>query len=754
MSKRFLIYIQCIDTRGFLCMTVKNISLKTLFSLAVFLSAFSVSAQTPPRSDPTVLPPEMADSIRVQLTELRSLSIHALVVGADNDGIAILSAGPDLTLRVSAADAIQTGVTTVRAGSVIVLSIDSFPVRLVVKSVSASGVEIEAPTLTERLFISSGFKALTSNAPASNNMLRYVECKELPLETLLRLVADQSGANLSASADAAKEPVSVFLRNVSVDTAVEEVCRTRNLWYRKDDGSGITRVTTMEEYEKNLSSFREETTEVFTLLYPNVYELASVIYGLYLDRVVITFSEEGPEEEIRDISRRFERFSQITSGANSGLLADGASSSGGYGGGYGGGSSGGYGGSGSGGWGSSSRSGGIFSQYGSSGNILDLRSREAFSNLSANDAKQIEALMRGATASNAVDRALDSYREKTASIFVTASRRNNMLIVRTGDPLIMNEIRDLVKRLDVPTPMVLLEVRVLQLNISDEFASSFEYEFNKTYNRGSTETTGGFPGFNPLSEVSRPDTLSFQVLSDHLNARIQLLQKDGYIKTLATPTLLTANNEVSRLFIGEERPMVKNISGQAVVNESSVVATPETEIEFQPVGNMLLITPNINADRTVTLRLLQENSKIIKGDASIPVYNISSGVSVNIPVDVVSSRSVSGTFVARDEMTVAVGGLIEEEDSLQENKVPFLGSIPFVGWFFRSTEKVKLRTELIVLIKPHVISTPSEGEAISRRVIEGLSAHPARDGRPSMNIHKTNGADEKKRREPNAADKR
>lgn len=695
------------------------------------LAAASLRAQ-PERTDPTATPAALADALRAQLAEFRALTVQALAVGTDDDGVAILSAGASRAALASAARSAGAEELIVRAGSAIALETGSIPLRLVVKSVTAKGVEIEAPTLTEKLFIPGSFKAVAPTNSLPPAFLRYLECKALPIETLLRLIADQTGANLSASSKAAQEPISIFLRNVSADQAVEEICRTRGLWFRKDDASGITRVTTMDEYEENLASFREETTESFTLLYPNVFEVASVIYGLYPERVSLSLGEdEVLEDETRDISRRFERLNMISSSSGSSFMNNFGGGSGGSGGG-----SGGYG-SGAGGYGGSyggvsSYRNGVLQRSGE--NRVDLRTRDAFTKLTANDAKQVSELLKSA-GSNSVDRALDTYREKSASIFVTASKRNNLLVIRTGDPQVMAEIRDLIRRLDVPTPMVLLEVRVLRLSINNDFSSSFEYELNQTYNKNASpiDATAGFPGFNPLAAAARTDSMSFQILSDHLNVRIQMLEKTGNVKTLATPTLLTANSEVSRLFIGEERPMVRNISSETVVNNENVVTTPQTQTELQPVGTMLLLTPNINADRTVTLRLLQENSEILKNDATIPVVS-SAGVVQNVPIDVVSSRSVSGTFVAKDEMTVAVGGLIEEKDEVQESKIPFLGNLPYLGFFFKSSQKVKTRSELILLIKPHVISTPAEGEAISRRLMESLSAHPAADGRPSLDI--------------------
>ena len=69
-------------------------------------------------------------------------------------------------------------------------------------------------------------------------------------------------------------------------------------------------------------------------------------------------------------------------------------------------------------------------------------------------------------------------------------------------------------------------------------------------------------------------------------------------------------------------------------------------------------------------------------------------------------------------------------------RTPVLGSIPLVGWLFRGTEKTKRRTELVVLVKPHVILTPMEGGRISKELMKAISAHPAADGRANMGVHK------------------
>lgn len=675
-----------------------------LTAIALFAIESSAETNTVVRTDPTQPTAVFADAMRARASDTGELDIKALVVGSDDDGAAIVTDS-------------EKHETIVRSGSTLQLKLGSIGMNLAVKKVSSAGVEFEQTSEGGKALLSASFKALPTSKGIDAGNLRYIECDDVDIKTLLRLISDQTGVNISASAATTDTKVSLFLRNVTAEAAVEEICRSTGLWFRRDAESGMIRVSSVEEYEQSLASFREEETESFTLLYPNVIEVASVIYGLYPERVLLSLGEdEILDDEENDISRRFNRFNSIADNGGSSFLnmdAGSTSSSG------------------------SSSSGGTISFNG--GRVTMVGPQQG-TTMNVNDARLLrEAESRGDT--NAVANIIGSIGGRNANIFVTISRKNSMLMVRTSDSKAMDDIRALIKRLDVPTPMVLLEVNVLELQIDDDFVSSFQYEFAENYRTTSYDSemkaTAGYPGFNPLAGEARSDAFSFQLLSKHLQTRIQLMEKDGKARTLATPMLLTANNEVSRLFIGEERPMVKNITSQTIANGETTITVPQTEIEFQAVGTMLLITPNINADRTVTLRLLQENSEINPNGATIPIYSLTDGGLVqNVPVDVVSSRSVTGTFVAKDQMTMAVGGLIKEIETETVNRVPFLGRIPLLGWFFRSTEKIKQRTELIVMIKPHVISTPSDAENISHEVLEENAAHAAKDGRSSNGVLK------------------
>ena len=192
---------------------------------------------------------------------------------------------------------------------------------------------------------------------------------------------------------------------------------------------------------------------------------------------------------------------------------------------------------------------------------------------------------------------------------------------------------------------------------------------------------------------------------------------------------------MSRIFSGSEYPIVKGVTaGETTTTEAGFVTHNSTvRLEWVDVGTMLLVTPSINADKTVTLRVIQENSEIPAEQVRVPLDG--GKLNETTPIDIVESRSLAGTFVAKDGMTVMAGGLIRETWKEVYTRTPVLGSIPWIGFLFRGTEKQKRRTELVVLIKPHVISTPTEGGRISRELMEALSAHPAADGRANMGVH-------------------
>ena len=674
--------------------------------LAILLPTLRCGAD--PAADPTQMSASMGEVLKAQLAEFRALEIKGLVSASGTGGVAIVRVQGDGTLRVA------------RRGSTLPLSAGGVPFPVRVKDVTDTGVEVAAETLDAQWTVPVSFAREGSVARAQPGALAYVEFEELTLKTALRLLADQSGRNFVWTERSANVPVSLFLRDATVEKVVDELCKSHRLWYRKDESSGITRIVTMEEFKESLTGYQqEEMIETFTLLYPNVTEVASIIQGIYADRVRLTLGDQDIlDDELSDLGRRFEKFQAISdTGGSSDLMGNFSSINAMR-------TVGGWGRRGS---GLYSTRGGLWFNNGQTRQAAEERREERrIDEFQAEDAARVSAAMAGAASNETVAAALAENRYQPPSVYVTVARRSNMLIVRTGDPRIMEEIRKLVQKVDVPTPMVYLEIEIMRLTLDDGVNSVFDWNVKDVaWNNGKYGVElDGATAFSP----DAPGRITFNVVSKHVESHIKLQRARGKLKSIATPSLLTAHNEVSQFFMGEEIPIVKNITASIVagdVNSKSIVV-PQTEMEWRKIGTRLLVTPNINVDRTVTLRLMQEtSSRKEKGGtivASVVDQETQTAAVQEFKVDTVEAKSIAGTFVAQNEMAVVAGGMVEETVSDSVNGIPVLMDIPWLGWFFRSTTKAKTRTELVIYMKPHVISTPGE----SRRVTEAVTADKVR----------------------------
>jgi len=561
--------------------------------------------------------------------------------------------------------------------------------------------------------------------------LKSIQFDGVALSDAMKLFAMQTGLNVICSAESGKTVITVYLRDVEPLAALEAIVKANGLFFRVDEASGIVRIATADEYEKDLTSFREEQTRVFTLLYPNPIAVAQVISQVY-GRRVDSNTADADQEEFADLSQRFNRFDLVDGRALGLGTFDGGGQSGG------GGGNNNAAGLGGGGQQNLLANGGLTDRSRGRTGRGSASYQEELSSFSAAEIQDIENQTAIAGGLGVEERARLVQRGKP-SIYVSTIRRNNQIVVRTADMQSMAEIEQLVRELDVPTPTVLLEVKVLRISLADGMTSSFEF-FGGGESGAAAFSDGvllpGFPGANSTGSAlahglgvagSMPGALTFQLVDSNFRFRMQLLESQSRVTALATPLILTANNEVSRIFVGDTLPFTIGFAPSRVVAganavASSSAATPITEL--RDVGQSLLITPNINADRTVTLRVVEENSERILGGGSIPVPDIDGGGVTAVKVDTVRRRTVSGTIVAQDGMAVALGGLIEETISNNRDQVPILGNIPGLGFLFRRQASVSARSELVVVIRPYVFNTPSESAATSQMLLGNLSVHP------------------------------
>ncbi len=563
-------------------------------------------------------------------------------------------------------------------------------------------------------------------AQAQDVLLEKIDLRAIPLTDACRLLADQTGLNIVPSEEAGQQNVSLYLRNVTGLAAIEALCRSHQLWFAKDASTSIVRISTTKEYRGNLSHLREEQTEFFSLMYPNAIDVGYAIRNLFGARVLLR-SNDTDDEVMIDLQDRFSRFDLLDSRTQglglSGVMGQGYGQ---YGSGYG------YGFDGGTPYGSSyANRGGIRPYDGAQDPAAQPPepARDTPLDLSSEDILRVQEMLSGGalTASKRAELYEVLARNTQSPIYVTIANRQNKLVVRTADEHALEQIRTVVEKLDVPTALVLLEVRILAVDLLDGMSSFFEYQwadgnFAGEFAQGDIQNPSD-GSLGPAGTGLQSGNLVFQFVDSAFGARMQVLERDNRVQAISSPVLLTANNEVSRLFVGREVPLNRSFSGgQVVVNDNTTQTVPgSTAIEFRPVGTTLLITPNINADRTVTLRIVQEKSDV---DTSATVLVPDDDGFQQQVVSVVSSQSVSGTIVAKSNLAVVFGGLIEQGVRDLKEQVPFLGGIPLVGILFQRKTQENIRREIVVVVRPYVLSTPAESEASSRNLLELLGADP------------------------------
>ncbi len=176
---------------------------------------------------------------------------------------------------------------------------------------------------------------------------------------------------------------------------------------------------------------------------------------------------------------------------------------------------------------------------------------------------------------------------------------------------------------------------------------------------------------------------------------INAAKNDAGSNLLQTPSLMTLDNEEATILVGQEVPIT---TGEALLDGNS---NPFRTTQRQDIGVKLVVRPQINAGGSITLHLRQEVSSI-------------NGVLTNGANDLVlNKRELETTLVVDDGEIAVAGGLLDQNDRLEIDKVPGLGDLPGIGALFRSTSRQRGRTNLMVFIRPTIVGSREDAQALA-----------------------------------------
>ena len=283
--------------------------------------------------------------------------------------------------------------------------------------------------------------------------------------------------------------------------------------------------------------------------------------------------------------------------------------------------------------------------------------------------------------------------------------RRNQLVVRSSSRTYAM-MKAILNHLDAPAMQVLIQVTAVEVNLSDSLQYGFEYAAEAKFGDGNggvgvgnnitgfpdlTSTTGVSPGISALIQ---------QAGVDNEFAFVRAVAGNSDSRLLFCPQILTMNGEEAEINIGQEVPIRSG--------SSTTDGTVQDNIEYRNTGVILQVTPQISADKRVTMSISTEISSISDdtvGEIDSPVFN---------------ENTIATRLIVDNKETILLGGIISKNQSETTNGIPILKDIPYLGVLFSGTSNEGGKKELVIFVKATVIDNKSEYENMILRYKEAL----------------------------------
>ncbi len=343
----------------------------------------------------------------------------------------------------------------------------------------------------------------------------------------------------------------------------------------------------------------------------------------------------------------------------------------------------------------------------------------------------------------------------------------NSLII-SASPRFHEEIYRLVQKLDAQPPQVLIQVLIAEVALTDDrqFGIEFGLQDGLLFDRSllgelvttNTSTTFGnpptttqtqtiqaasnTPGFdfnntiigNSGSEKSlataaqvggqglsnfalgRTSELGFGGLvlsasSKTINALLRALQQNQRLEVLSRPQVMTIDNQPAFIQVGQKVPRITNVTINQI-GQNNVVA-------LENVGLILGVTPRISPDGMVVMEIDAEKSEVAPENEGIPISISATGAVVRSPRYNITTAQTTVSTASGE--TIVLGGLITKHEQRLDRSVPYLSDVPFLGWAFRYDSYRSRRTELLIILTPHVVRSSEDAERLKQ--IEAARMH-------------------------------
>jgi type II secretory pathway component GspD/PulD (secretin) len=310
-----------------------------------------------------------------------------------------------------------------------------------------------------------------------------------------------------------------------------------------------------------------------------------------------------------------------------------------------------------------------------------------------------------------------AYAQLQRNVVIVPEPISNTIMI-SATPQYFAEMRRLIERIDAQPPQVMIQVLIAEVQLQNNEEVGVEWgaqspvlfnrggslNFNTTSPLASSNVSPGVVGFQGLGNlgVGRSSATGqpgggfiFAIQSNSLNLLVRALKAQGRIDILSRPQLHVADNQVGYINVGQNYP--------TPTGQNLTVSGSQVGVQYVPVGITMRVTPRVNPDGKVLMRVEPQVS-------SVATSTISIAPGVNAPI--FNQETVETTVLAADGETIVIGGLISKTETRNEIGMPFFKDIPYVGALFRFRTQQLARREVIFIMTPHIVRTEYDAAKI------------------------------------------
>ncbi len=307
-------------------------------------------------------------------------------------------------------------------------------------------------------------------------------------------------------------------------------------------------------------------------------------------------------------------------------------------------------------------------------------------------------------------------------VAIIADEANNALVIKAQSQQ-YRMLKKVIKQLDVMPLQVLLEAKIISVNLTDklEYGVGWSFEHTDFVESSRFAKEGNFgSGFIDAAITTATDAavsaFTYGIVSDHTNikASLTMLAKDDKLDVISTPSLMVLNNQEGSIKVGDSIPIrtsqSTNTSGGVIGGDtSSLIQT--SPIENLDTGVFLSVTPRVNANGVVIMDIEQN------------VNDVSGNTTSRIDSPTILKREIKSSVAVVDGESVILGGLMTETHTDNNEGLPLLKDIPLIGWLFGTQKKNIEKKELIVILTPRVIEDKYDARKVTddfKRKLTGI----------------------------------